>query len=127
MTQRLFRSGSDAANRSPMLVLLSRSLVMANNEPVVGGLDSYLGRRIVVHHARPAFRLLPERRLEETRWGVCTATPPDLPGGRAVGSRKSLRGFWGREARNSLGAVDWYFARAVSDMRIPQSGAWVKG
>lgn len=53
------------------------------------------------------------RRDEETRWGVCTATPPDLPEGRAVGYRKALRGLAGSEEENRAGAVVWYLARAV--------------
>lgn len=49
---------------------------------------------------------------------MLTATPPDLPGGRAVGSRNSLRGFQGREGSNRAGEVVEYFGRAVLDIEL---------
>jgi hypothetical protein len=76
------------------LIALSRTLMMTNHPAVIGWFHGYFRPAVWrVHHARlPAFLA---RRDDETRWGVFTATPPDLPEGLAVGSRNSLRGFSG--------------------------------
>jgi len=59
---------------------------------------------------------------------VSARTPPDLPGGRAAGSRKFFRGFWGRSGENSAGEPeDWYFARGVVDMRVETPGSLRQG
>ena len=127
VAQSLFLGRSYPLDRAAGLALFARPLVPTDHMAVVRGRNGDfrgfvvggIGRHII-HHARPLFLIF--RRDEETRWGVCTATPPDLPDGRAVGSRNSLRGFSGRSDEKRAGAVVEYLGRAVSDIEaVPSS------
>ena len=129
VAQGLFLGRSYPLDRAAGLALFARPLVPTDHMAVVRGRNGDFGGfvvrgigRHIVHHVRRLSFFARRRIEEETRWGVCTATPPDLPGGRAVGSRNSLRGFSGRSDEKRAGAVVEYLGRAVSDIEaVPSS------